>query len=235
MSTPHLTRLSSSPPPCGLAPLARLRPPAPTSAPPSRAAAGSFTVRRSASRTAARARRPPGSRSRSPRPALGDPDPQPLLRRRGHHRAARRAGDRRPRQRGHRAHRDRWSTPRTTRCPTGSATPSSCRSRCRTPAGEMLAFPTIQTCEKGETGLDRGAGRGPGPGRAGAPGAVVRDPAGQRRGRTEGGRGGRGPADDDEADEPTTATPPLGWAGLVAGLLGLAAGGLALARTRSSS
>ena len=37
--------------------------------------------------------------------ALGDTDPQPLLRRRGQHRAARRAALRRSRQRGHRAHR----------------------------------------------------------------------------------------------------------------------------------
>ena len=36
-------------------------------------------------------------------------------------------------------------------------------------------------------------------------------------------------ADDDDGSS------ALGWAGLVAGLLGLAAGGLALARTRSTS
>ena len=48
-------------------------------------------------------------------------------------RGARRARDRRPRQRGHRAHRIDRLHRRTRRCPTGSATPSSCPSRCPTP------------------------------------------------------------------------------------------------------
>ena len=40
---------------------------------------------------------------------------------------------------------------------------------------------------------------------------------------------------DASADDAGDSSSALGWAGLVAGLLGLAAGGLALARTRSSS
>ena len=40
---------------------------------------------------------------------------------------------------------------------------------------------------------------------------------------------------DASADDTDDSSSALGWAGLVAGLLGLAAGGLALSRTRSSS
>ena len=110
--------------------------------------------------------------------------------------------------------------------------------------GEVLSFPTIQTCEKGETAWTAGAGRRPGRRRAGEPGAVLHDPARQRRGpprrggrrgdRRGGGRAdvGRQDAVSDEADDDGSSA--LGWAGLVAGLLGLAAGGLALARTRST-
>ena len=56
------------------------------------------------------------------------------------------------------------------RCPTATATRSSCRCSCPTRAGETLAFPVIQTCEKGETGWTEVAGRGPGPRGARAPG-----------------------------------------------------------------
>ena len=80
------------------------------------------------------------------------PDPQPVLRRRGEDRGARRARDRRPRQRGHRAHRQRSSTPRTTPLPDGQRDTFELSFQVPDAAGETLAFPTIQTCEKGETG-----------------------------------------------------------------------------------
>ncbi len=107
-------------------------------------------------------------------------------------------------------------------------------------AGELLAFPTIQTCEQGETdwvevpeeGQDAEELESPAP-------AFEILPASE-----EGGHGEEEPAADDAAaeapasDTETAATPTeddsmLGWAGLVAGLLGLLAGGIALARTRT--
>jgi uncharacterized protein YcnI len=108
--------------------------------------------------------------------------------------------------------------------------------------GEMLTFPTVQTCEEGETGWVEvpADGQDADELESPAPGFEV----------TAAGAGGHGddasaePAADEPAEESTDETvaadagdtsPALGWIGLVAGLLGLAAGGLALARTRSSS
>ena len=106
--------------------------------------------------------------------------------------------------------------------------------------GETLAFPTIQTCEKGETawtqvpeeGQDAEELETP------APSFVVEAAA-------EGGHGSSGhdeeDADDAEhrgrgATEETDETPTRSaWAGLGAGVLGLLAGGTALARSRSTS
>lgn len=109
--------------------------------------------------------------------------------------------------------------------------------------GETLSFPTIQTCQKGETGWVEVPADGQDPEELESPAPAFEIVAA--------GAGGHGdeaaaePAADEgeaSAQEPTEAaadagdtSPALGWIGLVAGLLGLAAGGLALARTRSSS
>jgi uncharacterized protein YcnI len=108
--------------------------------------------------------------------------------------------------------------------------------------GEMLTFPTVQTCEEGETGWVEvpADGQDADELESPAPGFEI----------TAAGADGHGddasaePAADEPAEESTDETvaadagdtsPALGWIGLVAGLLGLAAGVLALARTRSSS
>ncbi len=103
--------------------------------------------------------------------------------------------------------------------------------------GEVLSFPTIQTCEKGETawtqvpaeGQDEDELENP------APSFTILPASGE-------GHHGEAAESEDSHDEAAEAedgdgdgSSALGWAGLVAGLLGLAAGGLALARTRSSS
>ena len=105
--------------------------------------------------------------------------------------------------------------------------------------GETLAFPTIQTCEKGETawtqipeeGQDAEELDTP------APSFVVEAAA----------EGGHGSSSHDEegpprrrggtpsAEETSEDSDALGWAGLGAGVLGLLAGGTALARSRSTS
>lgn len=95
-------------------------------------------------------------------------------------------------------------------------------------AGETLAFPVVQTCEKGETGWTETAAEGqdaeelelPAPTMTitEAPGAlpVVEDLASDQQGE-----------DDDSSG--------LAIGGLVAGVAGLALGGLALTRTRTKA
>ena len=108
--------------------------------------------------------------------------------------------------------------------------------------GEMLDVPDDPDLREGRDRLDRGPGRGAGQPRAREPGAGVRDPARRRGGRPPRRRGGRSrpsrparsPVERRRAGR-RTSSPALGWAGLGAGLLGLVAGGLALARTRSTS
>ena len=112
MSSRTLTRASSGsasfPPPPRRSPCRSSSPAsAHVSASVTDASAGAFTVLTLS--VAARVRgladhedRDPGARVG----VLGDADPQPALRPRGHHRTARRAGHRRPRQRDHRAHVD---------------------------------------------------------------------------------------------------------------------------------
>lgn len=111
--------------------------------------------------------------------------------------------------------------------------------------GETLSFPTIQTCQKGETGWvevpadgqDADELESPAPAfeivaaEAGGHG----DDASAERAADEAAEAPEGSTDETVAADAGDASPALGWAGLVAGLLGLAAGGLALARTRSSS
>ncbi len=105
--------------------------------------------------------------------------------------------------------------------------------------GEVLAFPTIQTCEEGETAWTEVPAEGQDSHELESPAPSFEIlPAGE------------GVDHGDEADEPTEesseesseqtsaqddGSPALGWAGLGAGLLGLVVGGLALARTRSAS
>ena len=98
--------------------------------------------------------------------------------------------------------------------------------------GEVLAFPTIQTCEKGETawtqvpsdGQDEDELENPAPSFTITPASGGGHHADEEEGTT-----------DEPDDEDTDGSSALGWVGLVAGLLGLAAGGLALARTRTTS
>jgi uncharacterized protein YcnI len=119
--------------------------------------------------------------------------------------------------------------------------------------GELLSFPTIQTCEKGETawtqipadGQDEDELESP------APGFTILAASGEGHHGDEAAHedeesadGAAEPASDEapgaegtaaDADDAAGGSSALGWAGLVAGLLGLAAGGLALARTRSTT
>jgi uncharacterized protein YcnI len=110
--------------------------------------------------------------------------------------------------------------------------------------GEVLSFPTIQTCRQGETGWTQVPADGqdaeeletPAPSfqilpadDGGHEDAASAEPAAT---------GSDAPAGDAEAEAPaddSDGSSALGWVGLVAGLLGLAAGGLALARTRATS
>ncbi len=110
-------------------------------------------------------------------------------------------------------------------------------------AGEMLTWPTIQTCEKGSTDWTQVPAEGQDEDELEAPA-----PAFEILPATGGGHGhgddAAEPATDTADQETQTAaadpqdedgSTALGWAGLVAGLLGLTAGGLALARTRTTS
>ncbi|HSF35105.1 MAG TPA: YcnI family protein [Nocardioides sp.] len=109
--------------------------------------------------------------------------------------------------------------------------------------GEMLTFPTVQTCEEGETGWVEVPADGQDADELESPAPGFEITAAEAGGH--GDEAAAEPAADEadaSADESTEAaadagdtSPALGWIGLVAGLLGLAAGGLALARTRSSS
>jgi uncharacterized protein YcnI len=112
--------------------------------------------------------------------------------------------------------------------------------------GETLSFPTIQTCEKGETGWTEVPADGQDAEELESPAPAFEIVAAEAGGH--GDDAAAEPAADDadgaddtdvsadaSADDADDSSSVLGWAGLVAGLLGLAAGGLALARTRSSS
>ncbi len=109
--------------------------------------------------------------------------------------------------------------------------------------GETLSFPTIQTCQKGETGWVEVPADGQDPDELESPAPAFEIVAAEAGGH--GDEAAAEPAADEAqatAEGSTEAaadagdtSPALGWIGLVAGLLGLAAGGLALARTRSSS
>ena len=99
-------------------------------------------------------------------------------------------------------------------------------------AGEVLAFPTIQTCEKGRTDWTEVAAEG-------QDAEELEHPAPSFEILPASGEGHHASADEPEPEtadaEDSDGSAALGWAGLVAGLLGLTAGGLALARTRATS
>ncbi|MBM0125554.1 YcnI family copper-binding membrane protein [Pimelobacter simplex] len=104
-------------------------------------------------------------------------------------------------------------------------------------AGETLAFPVIQTCQKGETGWTETAAEGQDPEELASPAPVVT----VTEATGEGHHGGAAEEAEDEAEEKETteaaakdddgAGNGLAIGGLVAGLGGLALGGLALARS----
>jgi uncharacterized protein YcnI len=98
--------------------------------------------------------------------------------------------------------------------------------------GEVLAFPTIQTCEKGRTDWTEVAAEG-------QDADELEHPAPSFEILPASGEDHHAAADEPEPDaadaEDSDGSAALGWAGLVAGLLGVAAGGLALARTRTTS
>ena len=114
----------------------------------------------------------------------------------------------------------------------------------------MLAFPTIQTCEKGETawtevaadGQDADELESPAPAFEILPASEEGDHTTTRPPRSRPSRRADEATDAGPTPTPRPGAPTddgdssaLGWAGLGAGLLGLVAGGLALARTRSTS
>ncbi|PKH43412.1 Uncharacterized protein YcnI [Nocardioides alpinus] len=118
-------------------------------------------------------------------------------------------------------------------------------------AGETLAFPTIQTCEKGSTDWTQVAAEGqdadelespapsfeilPASGEGGH-GDEAEESAEQTSEESTDAGSGSAPATEDAAAAPAEddSSAALGWVGLGAGLLGLLAGGIALARTRST-
>ena len=107
-------------------------------------------------------------------------------------------------------------------------------------AGETLAFPTLQTCEKGETGWVEVPAEGQDPEELEYPAPAFEVTEAVRGGRSRCGgvlgRGASAAAPAEETQEASTeGSGMLGWAGLVLGALGLLAGGTALARSRKSA
>jgi uncharacterized protein YcnI len=112
--------------------------------------------------------------------------------------------------------------------------------------GETLTFPTVQTCEEGETGWVEVPAEGQDPDELDSPAPSFEilpageDAHGASDGSSDEAEGSAEQASADAGEPAEAATPEagssaLGWAGLVVGLLGLAAGGIALTRTRASA
>lgn len=106
-------------------------------------------------------------------------------------------------------------------------------------AGETLAFPTLQTCEKGETawvevpsdGQDAEELEHPAPAFE-----ITEASAAEGHGAEEAAETTATESATDAAREESSGdSDALGWAGLVLGALGLLAGGTALARSRKSA
>ncbi|QBR93603.1 YcnI family protein [Nocardioides euryhalodurans] len=108
-------------------------------------------------------------------------------------------------------------------------------------AGEQLVFPTIQTCEQGETGWVEVPQEGqdaeelehPAPSFEILPASEEGDGhSDEEASDTEAAATSDSADGTQEAAATTDGTSAVGWAGLVLGALGLVAGGTALARTR---
>ncbi|HYG93853.1 MAG TPA: YcnI family protein [Nocardioides sp.] len=95
--------------------------------------------------------------------------------------------------------------------------------------GESLAFPVVQTCQRGETGWTETATDGQDPEELEAPAPVVTITA------ADGGHAASATVEEDTGSEESAGTDnSLAAVGLGAGLAGLAVGVIALARTRRS-
>jgi uncharacterized protein YcnI len=109
-------------------------------------------------------------------------------------------------------------------------------------AGETLVFPTVQTCERGETGWIEVPEEGQDAEELEYPAPafeITEASADGGHGATDGGDADQD-AEEAEASEETQEASTdgsgmLGWAALVLGALGLLAGGTALARSRTSA
>ncbi|NYE37438.1 uncharacterized protein YcnI [Nocardioides cavernae] len=109
--------------------------------------------------------------------------------------------------------------------------------------GETLAFPTVQTCEEGETGWTQVPADGQDADELETPAPAFEITAASGEGHGDDASTAESTSATSETSEPAgqaadagdDGSSALGWAGLVAGLLGLVAGGLALARTRTTS
>lgn len=109
-------------------------------------------------------------------------------------------------------------------------------------AGELLAFPTIQTCERGETGWVEIPSEGQDPEELESPAPafeITEAAAEDEHGAEDAGASSTGSTSESTAGETQEASSGdagmLGWAGLVLGALGLLAGGTALARSRKAA
>lgn len=93
--------------------------------------------------------------------------------------------------------------------------------------GETLAFPVLQSCQRGETGWTEVAAEGQDADELEHPAPLVTITA------AEGGHGGEAPAVSTDADG-GSGDDGLALAGLGTGIVGIVVGGLALARTRKA-
>ncbi|HET7683944.1 MAG TPA: YcnI family protein [Marmoricola sp.] len=98
--------------------------------------------------------------------------------------------------------------------------------------GETLVFPTIQTCEKGQTAWTEVASDGQDPESLEHPAPTIAVTAPAERDGADATDVPDAAAAPDADDAVDSGSPALGWAGLVLGALGLVAGGTALARSR---
>nr|MDT0657906.1 YcnI family protein [Micromonospora sp. DSM 115978] len=102
---------------------------------------------------------------------------------------------------------------------------------------ETLAFPTVQTCEQGETAWVQlpAAGQDSGDLDAPAPMFVVTAAAGDGHGAAEAEAAPEPVAQESSTDDPGAAGSAAGWTGLVLGALGFVLGGVAFIRTRKTA
>lgn len=101
-------------------------------------------------------------------------------------------------------------------------------------AGETLAFPTIQTCEQGETGWVEIPEAGQSEDELESPAPAFEITPASEDGEEAGTDGEASTAETPVAVEDSDSD-ALGWAGLAAGVVGMIAGGVALARRRTSA